>query len=107
MRLFVIPLFLLGIEVISGSVFRICRPILLLAVADLPARALITCLKQFNGRNACLYCCQEGTSVSGQICWPFEEIRVARTKKSLMEDAKKALRQTLQYVLSALESLSV
>lgn len=28
--------------------------------------------------------------MSGQICWPFEEVPVKRTRKSLIEDAKKA-----------------
>jgi hypothetical protein len=82
-----------GIEVTSGAASRVCHPVLLLAAADLPARALITCLKQCDGRNSCLYCYQEGTSVSGQICWPFEEVPVKRTRKSLIEDAKKANEQ--------------
>ena len=82
--------FLPGIQVSSCPTAPFCHPILLLVSTDLPARAMVTCLKQYNGRCSCIYCEQVGTSVAGQVCWPYEETVNIRSKKSLVQDAKSA-----------------
>ena len=51
-----------GVEVRSPIGFVRDRAILLLSSLDLPARAIVTNMKQFNGKQSCIYCEQEGTT---------------------------------------------
>ena len=69
-----------------------CHPALLLVTVDLPARALVTCLKQYNGRCSCLFCEEVGVSVSTQIYWPYNDgsTSVQRTLHSVKRDIELA-----------------
>ena len=80
----------LGIPVETSFWKGRCHPALLLVTVDLPARALITCMKQYNGKSSCLYCEQVGTVVSTQTYWPYENEARTRTQQSLKRDAKSA-----------------
>ena len=51
-----------GVEVRSPLGLVRARAMLLLSSLDLPARAIITNMKQFNGEHSCIYCEQEGTT---------------------------------------------
>lgn len=85
-----------GVEVRSPIGLVHARAILLLSSLDLPARAIVTNVKHFNGKHSCIYCEQEGTTSErshSHRWWPFESNVVFRTHHSLMENAKEALKE--------------
>lgn len=60
---------------------------------DLPARALVMNMKQWNGISGCLYCEDEGTVVDGDHLhhyWPQQVSSVARSHSSLLKNAETA-----------------
>ena len=60
---------------------------------DLPARAVVTNMKQYNGRYGCLYCEEEGTTIGGDHLhryWPCQTATVPRTHASLLQNAHMA-----------------
>lgn len=68
------------------------RAILLSCSADLPARAMLLNMKQWNGRHGCLYCNHEGVTLGTDHLhryWPPKDSQV-RTHSSLMADAEAA-----------------
>lgn len=82
----------IGVEIQTATGTVCARAMLLIASFDLPARALVMNMKQFNGKNACLYCEQEGTTEHGRSLhrwWPYEAYQV-RTHDSLMAAARQA-----------------
>ena len=57
--------------------------IAMLCSADMPARALISNMKAFNGSHACSTCEDEGMTVPGNKLhriWPFSDSNVLRTQ---------------------------
>lgn len=57
---------------------------------DLPARAMVLNMKQFNGRSGCHLCEDEGaTSESNRLFrwWPFSSSPMLRTRESLISNA--------------------
>lgn len=67
--------------------------ICILASMDLPARAIVTNTKQFNGEHGCLYCEHPGVPRPNNHrvrCWPHIECS-ARTHDGIMECAKDAV----------------
>ena len=69
--------------------------IILLSADDLPGKAVITCMKQFNGRYGCQLCLQEGDPLANAPmvrCWPPEPSVVLRTNEMIIADAKEALK---------------
>ena len=45
----------------------VARGILLACSVDLPARAMISNMKQWNGANGCLYCEEEGSTIGTPV----------------------------------------
>lgn len=66
---------------------------LILCSVDLPAQAIITNMKQFNGAFGCGYCEQEGNArpeCPGQRNWPMVSGAPRRTHESLLANASEA-----------------
>lgn len=60
---------------------------------DLPARALLLNMRQFNGQHGCHLCEDPGkTSAQNHLFrwWPYNSTSVQRTKKSLTDDSVEA-----------------
>lgn len=69
------------------------RAICLLASMDLPARAIVTNLKQYNGAFGCLYCNHPGfpkVDNPRSRCWPYTECTI-RSEAEIFECAEKAV----------------
>ena len=67
---------------------------LLLLSADLPAKSLLSNMKQFNGEKGCSVCEDEGKTVgSGGLhrIWPYTTNMVLRTHKSVVESVRKVI----------------
>lgn len=82
-----------GITVQTPAGVMTARAIVLNCSADLPARAMVSNMKQFNGRHGCLYCEEEGTTVGGDHLhryWPHQTATVPRTHASLLRNAQTA-----------------
>ena len=70
------------------------RAKLLMFVADLPARALVLNMKQYNGKFGCAHCEDEGqTRATSHLHrnWPFSAVSVPRTHDGIIKNAKDAL----------------
>ena len=66
------------------------KVIVLNTSVDLPARAIVTNMKQFNGRHGCLCCEDEGTTIGSDHLhryWPYQTNALPRTHSSLLHDA--------------------
>lgn len=64
---------------------------------DLPARAILLNMKQWNGQHGCLYCESPGSTVPGNHLhryWTEDATAINRTHTSLMDNA--ALATTTQ-----------
>lgn len=71
------------------------RLILLNCSVDLPARAMVTNMKQWNGVNGCLYCEDQGTTIGTNHLhryWPHQVHSMKRTHASLLRNAAEAVR---------------
>ena len=69
------------------------RCMLFVATVDLPARAALMNMKQYNGKCACHLCKTEGTSYGQHNlhrCWPYEENHEKRTHQDQIYFATKA-----------------
>ena len=53
----------IGVAVQSPAGPNVARAILINCSVDLPARAILTNMKQWNGKYGCLYCEEEGTTI--------------------------------------------
>ena len=76
----------------SGAM--VARAILLCCSVDLPARAMITNMKQFNGKHGCLYCEDEGTVIGSDHLhryWPQKTSCTSRTHQSVLSNATDAI----------------
>ena len=83
------------------------RSILLACAFDLPARALVLQMKQFNGICGCLYCEDTGETEPGNHLlrfWPYnmESTTRIRTRQSLLQNATEATlsRNVVRYQLA-------
>lgn len=86
--------FFVGIEVLTPDGKFIAKALLLQLSVDLPARALVTNTKQFNGRFGCLYCYNPGTVEPGKPLhrfWPQIASSTIRTSNSFHDDVVKAV----------------
>lgn len=52
-----------GISLEIDDQILVFEPVISHCVVDLPAKSMLQCIKQYNGRNACTYCRHPGTSV--------------------------------------------
>ena len=68
--------------------------ILLCCSVDLPARAMLMNMKQFNGVCGCLYCENEGTIIGSDHLhryWPQQNFSSQRTHHSVLSNARDAI----------------
>lgn len=85
--------FVTGITVQTDEGALLVKAQLLMASLDLPARAIVANMKQFNGKFGCSVCLDEGKSRPGQAMlryFPFKELVQLRTHTSMVTDARKA-----------------
>ena len=71
----------------------VARAILLICSVDLPARTMISNMKQWNGANECLYCEEEGSTIGTdhlQRYWPYKPA-TQRSHSSLLQNAQSAI----------------
>lgn len=67
---------------------------LLLCTVDLPARACVLNMKQFNGKNGCSYCEDEGEPRASNHLhrnWPYTRTSISRSHHSIMTNARDAI----------------
>ena len=89
-------LLLAGVDVQTPEGIITARVIILSCSVDLPARAMITNMKQWNGINGCLCCEDIGTTVGTDHLhryWPHQGCSIERTHASLLRNATEAVRQ--------------
>ena len=70
------------------------RAILLQCSVDLPARAVVMNMKQFNGEFGCLYCEAEGRTPPGDHLhryWPPSSRGPAHSHETLLENAQETI----------------
>ena len=82
-----------GISVNSPHGTVTSKAKLLMCTVDLPARAQILNMKQYNGKQGCAYCEDEGTprpSSHLQRNWLYSNDRIQRTHQKMRADAKTA-----------------
>ena len=87
-----------GITVTTADGLTVtAKAMLLLCSADMPARAIITNMKLFNGEHGCSTCEDPGDNKSGPSAlnrlWPFQEVNVIRTKQMVYTAITKATEQ--------------
>lgn len=83
-----------GIEVCTPCGPYTARAMLLMCATDLPARAQVTNMKQFNGKFACLYCVHPGLTPSNNNLvrfWPYVRDFPCRTNESIVQAARETI----------------
>ena len=63
-----------------------CTARLILITCDLPARAMLLCMKNHNGKCSCCYCHQEGVTVGDDHLhryWPYDSNATPRSHDEL------------------------
>ncbi len=83
----------LGVEVHSSEGRKIVKAILLQCSVDLPARATVANMKQFNGKFGCLYCENPGKTPLGNPLhrfWPHNTGSCLRTAGSFKANVTSA-----------------
>lgn len=96
-----------GVAVNTPAGDMTSRAILLNASVDLPARAMISNMKQWNGAHGSLYCEDQGTTVGGDHLhryWPYRDA-VSRSHASLLRMQKWLLELEIVYVCMSMLSL--
>ena len=71
-----------------------CHTVLLLASVDLPARALLLNMKQYNGKFSCCYCEEEGVPRASSHLhrnWPYHQHVSVRTQSSMRQNARETI----------------
>ena len=84
----------LGVPVETRDGSFVARAILLGCAFDLPARAIVLNMKQWNGAFGCLYCTEKGYTAPGDHLhryWPHQGVFHARTHGSLLQNAVDAV----------------
>ena len=84
----------MGIQVEVPSGVMQTRAVLLMCSADLPAKASLTNMKQFNGAYGCTNCEDEGeprASSHLQRNWPYKAASTLRTHTKMLKCAKEAM----------------
>ena len=83
-----------GIRVKTPDGNLVSKSMLLVATADLPAKACMLNMKQYNGKYGCSACEMEGVSRQNNHLhrdWPYKDSVALRTHLSLMENARAAV----------------
>ena len=66
-----------------------CRARLVLVTRDLPARAMLLCMKNFNGIAVCCYCYHPGMTIGDDHLhqyWPYDGTLERRRHESMKQD---------------------
>ena len=71
----------------TASGTHLCRAMLLICSVDLPARAIVANMKQYNGHYSCIYC-EDGVSEDRTLRWPFNHRPTPRSHRSVIENIK-------------------
>ena len=80
-----------GVEVTTPDGKQTCKACLLLCSADLPARATVLNMRQFNGQHGCSQCEDEGQPRARshlQRNWPYHTTSSLRTHSSIMANVR-------------------
>lgn len=83
-----------GLRVTTPTGERTIRATLLLSSADLPGKALMANMKQYNGEQGCSVCEDKGKTVgTGGLhpVWPYTTNMVLRTHKAVVESIRKVI----------------
>ena len=83
-------LHILGIEVTTPEGKKQIRAKLLLAVCDLPAKAMVLNQMQYNGYYSCNFCLDEGVSISHRMVYLPSEMHLPRTHADIKKWAQEA-----------------
>ena len=73
----------------TGRGMQRCRARLVLVTCDLPARAMLLCMKNHNGISACCYCYHPGMTIGDDHLhryWPYDSTFENRTHESMKQD---------------------
>ena len=82
----------LGVSVQTPTGNSVLHAALLQCSLDLPARALVLNMKQFNGKHGCCYCDAPGKTPPGDHLhryWPPSSCGAERSQQTMLEDARK------------------
>ena len=82
-----------GISAKTPSGVVTCKARMLMCSVDLPARAQLLNMKQFNGKQGCVYCEDEGTPRATSHLhrnWPYSSHPVQRSHAKMKDDARQA-----------------
>ncbi len=99
-RLYVIYIHVLhcnyvGVTVSTPDGEKTCKVMMLQSSLDLPARAIVSSMKQFNGKSSCTVCTQEGTpnpSCHLVRWWPYNSGVQLRTHQLQLHNAEQSAR---------------
>ena len=81
-----------GIEATTPAGRKVVKAILLTGIFDLPAKAAVLNMKQFNGEYGCLYCLDPGEVISRNLrVYPYNANRELRTERGIMLSAEQAV----------------
>ena len=93
---------MLGIEVCTPCGIRKVKAAIIAVTCDLPARAVVLNMKQFNGKHGCHLCEDEGENSAANPMlrwWPHNENQKLRSKKSFLNNCLEATSQNAVSVL--------
>ena len=86
---------LAGIEVLTPEgTIKTVKAAIVAVSCDLPARAIVLNMRQFNGKQGCHLCEDEGTTDPNNHLvrwWPHNPGQVLRTKQSMIRDIATAV----------------
>ncbi|XP_062519358.1 uncharacterized protein LOC134194453 isoform X2 [Corticium candelabrum] len=83
-----------GVKFQTAEGQQLCHARLTLVTCDLPARAMVSCMKQHNGICACIYCYHTGITVGDDHLhryWPYNSTAACRTHESIIRDVLEAV----------------
>lgn len=89
-------LFAIGIEVSTPDGTKVIKAAIIGISCDLPARALVLNMRQFNGKNGCHLCEDDGKNPPESNLvryWPYSGEPVPRTRASLIENSRLSISQ--------------
>lgn len=85
----------LGLRVLTSTgKFLLVKAELLAVSVDLPARAAVANMKQFNGRSACSICVESGEPLPAapmSTFYPYKEPLTLRTQESVLANVMEAV----------------
>ena len=79
-----------GIEAHTPAGVKQIKAVLLTGIFDLPGKAAVLNMKQFNGQFGCLYCTDPGEMQMASRIYPPDAPHCSRTEQSIQECASKA-----------------